>query len=415
MSTNEKGNLVLPCLRGRMGDWFYYVSLMRFHDIASRVKRSDEIHKNRHLSEWIQRQLKGSRIDDIVSYLTTQEQRFFNAIILGIHGGEPYWQEMDIVSELSRIDKGKMLSERDIDNLNRTFGILTLTGKEKIFAVDGQHRTTAINEALRKESRLKDEEVAVIFVAHKPTKEGRVRTRRLFSTLNRYARPVSTSEIIALDEEDNAAIITRQLMEEFELFENKIQFSKSRSISPNNSDAFTNIVTLYDIVNTLITNKPILRIKVSGEDQKVFSSRRVSEALINEKQKYVETIFKEVARTIPSLRAFFKSGIVDRTSPRTSLLFRPIGQVVFFSVLKVAIDHGFKRKALRFFSKDRFSLANKNWRRIFLDEESGTIRTEKTFQKYAISLILKNLDFEFRETKKDREVFASFAIDPKKI
>lgn len=44
------------------------------------------------------------------------------------------------------------------------------------------------------------------------------RSRRLFSTLNRYAKPVSMRDIIALDEDDVVAIASRDLIDTHPLF-----------------------------------------------------------------------------------------------------------------------------------------------------------------------------------------------------
>ena len=33
----------LPCLKGKMGDWMYYVTLLKFKDIAERVFLPEEI------------------------------------------------------------------------------------------------------------------------------------------------------------------------------------------------------------------------------------------------------------------------------------------------------------------------------------------------------------------------------------
>ncbi len=129
----------LPSLRGRMGDWFYYVSLLKFKDLAIRTSMVDEIHKNKNLSRWIQREVS-NRSESIIQYLENQPQRFFNAIICGIYGGSPSWQELDI--ESNSIE----LSEEEQIYLGKTFGILTLNGDEKIFAIDGQHRTNAIKQ-----------------------------------------------------------------------------------------------------------------------------------------------------------------------------------------------------------------------------------------------------------------------------
>ena len=49
---------------------------------------------------------------------------------------------------------------------------------------------------------LGDDEVSVIFVSHRDDAAGMRRTRALFTTLNKTAKPVNKSEIIALDESD---------------------------------------------------------------------------------------------------------------------------------------------------------------------------------------------------------------------
>src|ERR1041385_4226832 len=337
-------SIKLPSLRGRIGDWFYYVSLMSFKEIANRASMVPEIHKNQKLSKWIQREVSG-RTEDIVSYLIEQDQRFFNAIIFGIYEGKPQWQELDIEAKV------KMLSEEEREYFGRTFGILNLNGDEKIFAIDGQHRTKAIMDAVKKDQKLEGEEVTVIFVAHKKTSEGEIRTRRLFSTLNRYAVPVTTSEIIALDEEDNCAIITRKLIEESDLFKDKIQFSKTRSLNPQNRDDFTNIILLNEMITIWLTDKKIQNIKVSGHPFGKYISRRDTEESIIETSRNVELIFKKIFKKIPSLnKFFFKNKKVNRMRSGTSLLFRPIGQIILFSVLKVAEENNKFNKALDYFA-----------------------------------------------------------------
>ena len=71
--------------------------------------------------------------------------------------------------------------------------------------------------------------------------------RRLFSTLNRYAKPVSKRDIIALDEDDAVAIASRELIENHPLFENeRILDSKGKAIPESNKKAFTTIITFYE-------------------------------------------------------------------------------------------------------------------------------------------------------------------------
>ena len=402
-------SIKLPCLRGHMGDWIYYVSLLSFKELASRTSLVPDIHKNKELSRWIQREVS-DRSGDIVSYLESQPQRFFNAIICGIYGGKPQWQELDLDEKASK------LNEEEKNYLGKTFGILRLAGDEKIFAIDGQHRTNAIKQYLKTKDDIADEEVTVIFLAHKNSKEGEVRTRRLFSTLNRYAVPVSISEIIALDEEDNCAILTRLLMEEFDFFKEKFQFSKTRSMSPSNKTQFSNIVLLYDMITILLTDKSFSKnVKLPGHDLKHFTSKREKEELISEELEKLKIYFKKVFTTVPSINNLFEGNVIDRKLNSTSLLFRPIGQMILFYVLKIAKLHDKEKQALNYFKKDDFKLTNKIWKKVFIDVEKKTLKTDKPRQLLAIQLICKKIGIELPMTVAEKTFMENFSIDISEI
>ena len=414
MSKTKKDIIHLPCLRGRMGDWLYYITLMSFSEVGKRVKLPHEIDEKYDdeklkLGDWIQRKIESNRTKNIVEYLVGTEQRFFNSLILGLYDGNPTWQEVDVQTSEEYND------EDQVTYLSKTFGILSLHGNESIFAIDGQHRALSIRKAIQQDSELSKDEISVIFIAHKTDDEGKIRTRRLFSTLNKYAKPVSQSEIIALSEDNNCSIITRALVDEFDVLAGKVLVIKNRSINPENASAFTNIMVLYDIVERLLTDKTVAGIKVTGRNKNSYIRNRVSNEELETDTKYVKKVLKEIITTIPSLKKFFDTGSVDRTKKGTSLLFRPIGQNIFFSVLKVAIDHSKKKKALDYFSKDTFNLSNKIWNNVFWDSETSTIITEKSRQRFAILLILEHLGFETKRTKKDQEIFDSFGITPRDI
>lgn len=250
--------LRLPCLRGKIGEWFFYTSVMKFKDIATTVKLPEEIDKkykdeNLKLGEWIQRKIELKRINPLVNYIQNQEQRFFNGLVLGIYDGSPSWQDLNISS--SKFSENERLE--NLDYFSKTFGILSLSGNESVFAIDGQHRAIGIRKAVKEHKADLNDEITVIFVAHTIGEQGIIRTRRLFSTLNRYAKPVSESEKIALSEDDNCAILTRRFIDEYELFQNRILLNKSRSINPSQNKSFTSIMVLYDIIATLILEKKI--------------------------------------------------------------------------------------------------------------------------------------------------------------
>lgn len=403
-------SIKLPCLRGRMGEWIYYVSLVKFTELAKRTSMVQEIHKNKELSRWIQREVS-DRSGDIVAYLKEQPEHFFNSIICGIYGGKPKWQEIDVDEDNSQ------LTEEESDYFGKTFGILNLSGTEKIFAIDGQHRTAAIKQYVKEYDDLNENEIPVIFLAHEDSLDGEVRTRRLFSTLNRYAVPVSISEIIALDEDDNCAILTRDLIENVDFFKDKIKFSKTRSISPKESKSFTNIVLLYDIIAIIITNKSYsANVKLNGYDFKKFTTKRLDEEILKQNLKTVDEFIQLVIKTIPSLKTFFNGGNhVNRQDYGTNLIFRPIGQIVIFYFLKIAKQHNRFKKALQYLELDTFNLNNSSWHNVFIDKESATLKTDKARQILAIQLMLKRIKIPITSTKKETEFMINFGIDIKDI
>ena len=69
--------LSLPSLRGRIGDWYYYVTLMNIKEVANRVLLPKEIDEyepeDLQLGEWIQRELDEKRTKNIVNLLNSQK------------------------------------------------------------------------------------------------------------------------------------------------------------------------------------------------------------------------------------------------------------------------------------------------------------------------------------------------------
>jgi len=393
-----------------MGDWYYYVTALKFKDVAARVKLPREINTkykdpDLKLSEWIQREIQDSRIDNIVKYLKSQEQRFFNSLILGIYDGKPSWRDI-------QVDYNNQYEndEESMEYLSKTFGILTLSGLESIFAIDGQHRAYSIRKAIVEKPDLVDDEIVAIFIAHKTTVEGNIRTRRLFSTLNRYAKPVSQSEIIALSEDNNCAIITRELIDGYEPMKGKILTSKNRSINPDNTSSFTNVMVLYDMIERLLTNKVVYGIKVGGYDKNHFITTRTTDEILLREIKKVKAFFNKAFNTIPVLNDFIESGKVNRKDKKSSLLFRPIGQNIFIDVYKVCSQYRKGTKCLTYFSENDFSLNHKVWNKVFWNEETGNIMTEKSRQRYVSLLILEKLGVNINRTKKDLELYESFGF-----
>lgn len=70
-------------------------------EVEERVRYARELHSNERLSDRIQRELQDTgpgrrnRAVAIAAYLRDNQRRFFNSIVVGIHGGEPVWHPFD--------------------------------------------------------------------------------------------------------------------------------------------------------------------------------------------------------------------------------------------------------------------------------------------------------------------------------
>lgn len=221
----------IPAIRAKIGDWEYYVTTLTFAQVNEFVSKIDtNLYQSESLSDLIQRSITDNYIR-IKEYILNQPELFFNALVLAVYDDYPLWQEIEI-----KYDDAEIFY----------VGLLDFPSNHKIFPVDGQHRVEGIKEALKINPELKSQRIAAIFIGHKNDLNGKQRTRRLFTTLNRYAKPVKIDDIIALDEDDVVAIATRNLLEGYPLFTGqRIVYTKQKAIPVTNKSAITSIITLY--------------------------------------------------------------------------------------------------------------------------------------------------------------------------
>jgi DNA sulfur modification protein DndB len=326
--------LLLPSLRGRMGDWTYYLTLMKLRDVSERVSLAGEIHKTKTLRELIQRQLVDSRHSSrIADYLLQQPQRLFSSLTIGVYGGDPHWYELDV--------RPGVLPETEEEvprDVQFTLGLLQLDGTERLFAMDGQHRVVGIQKALAQRPELGEEEVGALFVGHQNVPAGMERSRRLFTTLNRYAKPVSMFEKIALDEDDLVALVTRRLLEEHPLFMEKLSLARSASLPPTDTKNFTSLVTLYNSLDVF------LRTKVRGWPD--FKRYRPDEDVIENAYESAEELWALMAEHFSPVREMRDAWPEDNIPAKYRgpggghLLFRPVGLFSAIRAIRAFRDSG---------------------------------------------------------------------------
>jgi DNA sulfur modification protein DndB len=376
-----------------MGDWVYYIGLLKMKDIAERISIAEEIHSSKSLRDLLQRQLT-NRAADISKYLLTQKQRFFNAIVVGTYGGNPKWAELSI--------NDKKLRQELPDYLEGTLGILTLGGTEKLFAIDGQHRVSGIKQAIKDDAVLSEDEVCVIFVSsvsqehRSKDPNGFQRTRRLFTTLNRYAKPVGPKEIIALDEDDAVAIITRWSVEDNSLFQDKISLKLNKSIPVSDKMSFTSIVTLYDVLDIFLEEA----------DWKNFKKLRPSEEKLKELYKKSKMLWKNLAESFDCLNEIQGSLPSDEIAGKYRnrngghLLFRPIGLLIFIRVLRKVIDSGFELKdAIKKMSQVPMEISENPWAGLLWDVTNKRMITAVENQKVAVKLLFYSIGGDLAKLK----------------
>jgi DNA sulfur modification protein DndB len=312
-------------LRGIIGSWVYYSCLVSLEEIAKRVHFADEIHKSKQLSGMIQRKLQSTRSTQIASYIKTQPERFFNSLVVATYGGKPNWHAITNINSKGSASELSNVSEEVLESV----GFLTFHGDEKLFALDGQHRLAGIKKAVQ-DGLPEDhaDEVSVIFVAHKVTPQGLEKTRRLFTTLNKTARPVSKGDIIALDEDDVMAICVRKLIEDTDYFaEKKIAFVASNNMPSTNLESLTTIGNLYDILAILFSES-----ESSLKKKKVDLQRsRPTDSDLNAYFELAKSYISLLSENFTEFRSFLKaenpSTVVSkhRGTHGGKVIFRPIG------------------------------------------------------------------------------------------
>ena len=299
---------------------------MPLHEVAERVSFADDIRKNKRLSELIQRELKSKRGSDIARYLTTQEERFFNSLVVAVYRGKPEWHEFGNITPQSDYE----IDIEDIPDETRfSVGFLSFNGKERLLAVDGQHRLAGMKEAMKESGNepLRDDQVPLIVIGHNESPEGLERTRRLFTTLNKTAKPVSKGEIIALDEDDVMAICVRRLVEQHKFFQDdRVCYRATNNLPVNDATALTTIGNLYDVLGVLFSR---VRDQVKLKE---LQFNRPGEASLQEFYDFAIEYFERLSAVHGPLREFLgarknTSGIVKkyRGDFGGDLLYRPIG------------------------------------------------------------------------------------------
>lgn len=358
-----------PCFKARMGDWNYYVTRMRMDDVIHEVQFASEFGAQENqvdvLSHARQRALSTGRVTDQIVKFLGQDFRFFSSLVVATTDGSPKFFPVKV----SGNDVVNVFEDSDDDE---TFGFLRLDQNRKMYALDGQHRLSAINcmldenyrkklgieggqEKIKIPAGFKNEHISVILVVHSKSEtrdEFSAKYRRLFSSLNRYAKKTDEVTNIIMDEDDVYAILTRRLISEHPFFKDKTQPKESEStrvkmkagdnLSPKEPQ-FITLKILYHANKCLLNTAE--RMKQTRPDEQ----ENPWDLQIRPEPEELESLYKELSNywdaivgALPDLK---KSPKDMRPSHGDGhLFFRPIGQQCLMPLVRKILD---KKPALK--------------------------------------------------------------------
>ena len=407
--------LYLPSLRGVMGNWVYYPTLMKLKDIAERVRIAEEIYQSKPLSEMVQRFIKKSRGKEIKDYLIKQEQRFFNSLIVAAYEGNPNWYDITQIEIDNQISTA--LDVEDIpgdipEDVIAGIGILSLNGSEKLFTLDGQHRLIGIKEAIAVDPQLGEEELSIIFIAHRTDSEGMERSRRLFTTLNKNAIRVSKGETIVLDEDDTMAITVRSLVTKNPMFmEDRILNNATDNVPKSNQTCLTTIGNLYDLLGILFTKVYIISTKktLKGKKDELTKIRQPDE-ILDKHYANACAYFEQLTNSFLPLQEFANSGndysvVVEkhRHSDGGSVLFRPMGLKILTEVVAVLSEKYPPSECFKMISELPTDLTQNPYNGVIWDPSQKKIIGGRTLAR---NLLLYMLDHPLKDVDELHEDYA---------
>lgn len=353
-----------PALKAHMGDWTYYIVKMRMREVAAEVKFGSQVHNDYALDQAIQRTIKESRVKkEIVTYLRGRRDRFFASLVVAAVGGSPKFFPVSVA------DDPQFEFFADEPSIEQSFGVLRFSGEQNYYALDGQHRLKAIKTFLQPDDEserveappgFENEEISVLMVIRPPKEDENTwlaSYRRLFSSLNRYAKPTDRDTNIIMDEDDVFAILTRRLVATHDFFKApgkhldsvRVQ-TKGRPLREGASH-FTSLQQLYDMNETLLTT-PFRSNQGWGlgpeaelvDNVNHFKRFRPPEEYIDELALELEMYWDAIIDVLSDLTAVAPSEAKNHQADGSdgkvadNVLFWPIGQEVMISVARALLD-----------------------------------------------------------------------------
>lgn len=250
-------------------------------------------------------------------------------------------------------------------------GVLRFDGTEQYYALDGQHRLAAMKlEVERDPTRYANDQVSMIVVCHPRDDAGMIRARRLFTTVNRYAKKTSSSLNDVMDEDNGVAIVTRRLIRTHPLFSQRIKVltkekGGKQEVAEGNAMLASDTQYLMSIGTFRKCNELLLpsRFKVEFSASQQMPSFESLEAAFTE----TNAAWDEAIKLVPAWAALLLpendlSGV--RTSAGGDVLVRPVGITSFIAAL-ATVPNGHPPERIKAAVETYRDVAAMPWKGVF--------------------------------------------------
>ena len=290
----------VAAMKGRLGDTDYYILSMKAQELADKVKIPKELEgwEDESVEERYQRDLNYNRVKkQIAPYFANDDSRFFGAIIvaaINFNDDGMFEKLSDVIPQKNMPGPYKPAAS--------TMGFLTFDGGEVLVPLDGQHRLKAIQFAVTGRDQngreiadiptpctdLAQEDVTVILVAYEAS-----RARKIFTRVNRYAKPTTSGQNIVTDDDDFVAVLAREVTND--LIGARLVKYTSNTLTTRDPH-FTTLSIVYNCNDEIIKTFPDGKIDKSAlpnnDKQKLYRNkvREVWEVLLENIEVFVSAL-----------------------------------------------------------------------------------------------------------------------------
>jgi DNA sulfur modification protein DndB len=386
---------LIVAMRGKIGETEYFIATMKASEVVNTVRIPKEMPDwgNESVEERYQREINYKRVrEQIAPYIANDKDRFFNALIVDVLNPETI--SFDPLESLVKLPSV-------YSSFGNSIGVLTLKGGEQLVPLDGQHRLAAIRFALYGKDEKGDD---IPEIKHNPdigndditlilVKHDKVKARKIFNKVNRYAKAVSKADNLLISEDDFVAILSRQISDK--IFRGLVDI-KSNTISEKSNNIST-LSTVYEASLEYLNESVIYNSKVNTE---VIPEEMTKNLWRVELEKLWKNLIKSIEVLNDAIEDPEESGRAKRIELRQEyIIMKPIVQFALIGAIKRLMIQGTSLdSALAKAANLDWSFTNSDWERVAV-KPGKTIITGNQSRKFLSRFIAYKLGEKLNSTE----------------